>query len=189
MKSKKDIRKEISKLRDNLDVNEKSVKDKEILKKLLNIKEYKESQNIFVFVSYKSEVDTHEFIKESIKNDKVILVPKVKNKFGDMGAFKINSFNDLKSGFKGILECDESCSEFNKYNIDIVIMPGLAFDKDGGRIGYGGGYYDRFLKDLNKEIPKIAVAYELQVINNIPMEDYDIKPNKIITEERIIEVI
>ena len=100
-----------------------------------------------------------------------------------MKLFKINGFNDLEKGCMGILEPKDKCVEFINEKLDFILMPGLAFDKLGGRIGYGGGYYDKFLKQLSyyKEIPKVAIAYDFQVIDYIPMNDYDVRVDRIIT--------
>ncbi|MGL4730571.1 MAG: 5-formyltetrahydrofolate cyclo-ligase [Clostridium sp.] len=189
MKTKKDLRKEILKIRDELNVDEKKCKDKDIFQKLINAKEFKNSNNVFIFVSYKSEVDTHEIIKYCFEIGKKVFVPKVKNSYGDMGAFHINSFNQLKNGYMGILECDETAKEVEKEEIDLVVMPGAVFDLEGGRIGYGGGFYDKFLNDLNSKCFKIALAYDFQILDKIPTEKHDVKPDAIISNEGVIKIL
>ena len=73
-------------------------------------------------------------------------------------------------------------------DIDLVIVPGIAFDRSGERIGYGMGFYDRFLKKIRKDTSSIGLAYEFQIVDDIPSEETDVKVNKIITEKRVIKI-
>lgn len=189
MLNKKELRKEILKLRDGISEETKKIYDNQIFEKFITHKKFKECKNIFIFVSYKSEVDTHKIIKYCFDNNKKVFIPKVKNANGDMGAFKINSFSQLQIGYKGILECDDTAEEIHKNDIELVVMPGAVFDLNGGRIGYGGGFYDKFLNDLSDNKFKIALAYDFQILNKIPNEVHDVKPNVILTDKRILKIV
>ncbi|MGG7162931.1 5-formyltetrahydrofolate cyclo-ligase [Clostridium ihumii] len=183
---KKELRKKILALRDDLKSDEKEIMDDIIFSKLIKEKSFIDAKVVFLFVSYKSEVDTHRIIRYCFENDKVVCIPKVINKKDGMKALRITSFEDLKEGYKGILECDDDLEEISTCNIDLVIMPGAVFDVNYGRIGYGGGFYDKFLGNLEKDIFKIALCYDFQIVDEVPIENHDIKPNKIISDKRRI---
>ena len=101
---------------------------------------------------------------------------------------EIKDFSDLEIGTFGVLEPKEECIRpVMPEKLDIVIVPGLAFDLQGNRIGYGGGFYDGFLKGLSA--PKIALAYEWQIVNCVPSDEHDVKVDKIVTEDRIYSFI
>lgn len=186
MKSKKEIRKEILQKRDLICEEDKKHMDEKIFNELINCEQYKNSNTIFAFVSFKSEVDTYKFIEYAISQGKTVGVPKIIKEEKHMEIFKINSLSDLENGYFGVMEPVEGCEKINKEQIDFILMPGAVFDEKGGRIGYGGGFYDKFLSDVKNSVPKIAIAYELQLIENVPMDNHDIKIDGIITEKRKI---
>ncbi|MEA4826430.1 MAG: 5-formyltetrahydrofolate cyclo-ligase [Clostridium sp.] len=181
VKEKTLIRNIVMEKRKALSKELKEVFDNNILDKILSSKEYKEAKTILVYVSFEGEVDTHKFIKYAIDDNKKVCVPKVMSKQEGMKAVNIGSFNDLKVGKYGILEPLDFSREVQEKEIDLVIMPGVAFDKNGGRVGYGGAFYDRFLKKLIDKIPKIALAYDFQVFDKVPVEEHDEKIDRIIT--------
>ncbi|MFC1549356.1 5-formyltetrahydrofolate cyclo-ligase, partial [Nitrospirota bacterium] len=97
----------------------------------------------------------------------------------------IGSMNDIEAGFKGIPEpTTETCVRVE--DVDIVIVPGVAFSEDGARIGYGGGYYDRLLRRVKGTVPIVALAYEQQLFDELTVEEHDISMDMIITPERTI---
>lgn len=180
MEDKKSIRDKILKIRDGLSIDERKKYDEEIYNKVIESKYYKEAKNIFIFVSYKTEVDTHKIIKTALDQGKTICVPKVISKKDGMYVAIINNFSDLKPGKYGILEPSEESVKVLEEDIDLVLVPGAVFDKEGGRIGYGGGFYDRFLVKLRKDVPKIALAYDIQIIDKVPMDELDVRIDGII---------
>lgn len=179
------IRKEMIKRREEISLAQKSHMDREILKRLLESKYYNNSNVIFTFVSFKKEVDTHNLIGQALKDGKKICVPRVINKKSGMVACYIDGLHSLTPGCMGILEPGENAVLANKDDMDLIIVPGLAFDRKGGRIGYGGGYYDKFLEELPGDIPKVAIAYDFQIIHYIRMCQHDIKVDLIITDKGI----
>lgn len=181
MVDKKELRRIILEKRDNINLSERIRYDKDIFNTLINSEVYNKSKCIFVFVSYKSEVNTHEIIKHSLAQGKRVCVPKVSSKSEGMYAVEIKKFEDLKSGKYGILEPESFEYKINEAEIDLALIPGVAFDKSGGRVGYGAAFYDRFLVKLKKDTPKIALAYEMQIVDYVPMNEWDVKINEIIT--------
>ncbi|MBS6007440.1 MAG: 5-formyltetrahydrofolate cyclo-ligase [Clostridium baratii] len=183
---KKELRKEIIKKRDELDCTEKTIKDKKIIEKLKDTKEYKEAKGIFVYIGFGSEINTKILIEDALEDGKEVCVPKVIKK--DMVFIKINSLENLVTSSYGILEPVGDKNNFNVDNLGLIIMPGLAFDKQGNRLGYGRGYYDKFLSNNKINVKKIALAYDFQILDKVPSEEHDIKVDSIITEEKEIEI-
>lgn len=178
--NKNDIRKKILDIRNDMDEYEKQIMDNKVFKNVIDSKEYRNSTNIFLFVSYNSEVDTHKIINYSLEHGKRIFLPKVISKETGMETIEIKGFSDLEKSKYGILEpCTDKYA--SPEEIDVVFAPGLAFDKKGGRLGYGAGFYDRYLTLLKKSTAKIGLCYSFQVIENVPMEEYDIRMDGIIT--------
>lgn len=186
-RDKKEFRKYIIEKRDELDKVVKSQRNAKIITKLTDSKYYRCAQTIFVFVSFGSEVDTHGFIEQSLKDGKTVGVPKIITKEQGIEVLKITGLGDLKPGYYGILEPVEGCQPIASDDIDLIIMPGVAFDRSGGRIGYGAGYYDRYLAAMTKSVRKIALGYSFQVLDYVPTEDFDIRIDGIITDEEVIE--
>ena len=170
---KKEIRKEILYLRDNLE--ERYSKSMIIKDKIMNLDIYKNSNCIALYYSMKSEVDTKELIKESLELGKKVVLPRIINK-NKMIFISVNSDTNYEKNSYGVLEPigeEES-------NIDLIICPGVAFDKDNNRLGYGRGYYDKYLKD--KDIYKIGICYKEQLVDKIDIDDFDIKMDMVITD-------
>lgn len=180
------IRKKLLEIRNNIPYSEVLEKSYLIEKNIFNTKEFKKSKNILFYVSYNNEVNTHNMIKKTLILDKNIIVPisNVENK--SLILSKLEKWDDLKKSTYNILE--PKINEYKEVSLDIIdliIVPGVAFDISGNRIGHGLGYYDKLLKKSNKSA-LIGLAFEFQIINNIITEKHDIPVDKIITELRII---
>jgi 5-formyltetrahydrofolate cyclo-ligase len=93
---------------------------------------------------------------------------------------------ELKDGYFSALEPQASCQIADSNNIDLILTPGIAFDRSGGRVGYGKGLYDVFLRKMKKRVDKIALAYDFQILSKVPMNEYEVKIDRIITNEQII---
>lgn len=180
---KKTLRKEMIQKRDNLDFKIKSLKDLAIKENLMNLEQFKKANNIFIYIGYGSEIDTYKYIKEFLSMGKNIYVPKTNIEEKTMEAVQINSLDNLVKDKYGILEPNSFENKIDKDKIDLVILPGVVFDRQGGRIGYGGGYYDKYLMNMDKGIFKVALCYEFQLIDEVPSEPHDIKADFIITEK------
>lgn len=173
--SKKSLRDYAFSLRKKI-INKKDLESK-IRNYILNNNKVLESNNILIYISKDLEVDTKVLINDLWKLNKNIYVPKVENNI--INFYNINSFNDLVIGSYNILEPITNIKyKYNKN--DCIIVPGLLFDKNNNRLGYGGGYYDRFLKDNN--LYKIGICFSHFIIDKLPNEKYDIKMDEVITE-------
>jgi len=137
-------------------------------------------QNVCIYISKDHEVETKNLIRELL-NVKNILIPFVDG--NNLKISQIHNHSNLQMGKYGVLETKNK-QEFEG-NIDLIIVPGLAFDKKGNRLGRGKGYYDRFLKRINGL--KVGLAFDEQVIDNLPIEKHDVPLDLIITDKQIIK--
>ena len=184
--NKKNTRINILKIREALIEEDHDLKDNIIFEKLYNLDLYKNSNNIFVYINYKDEINTKKFINKALEEGKNIYVPKIYRDTKTMKAIFINSLDNLEKNSMGILEPKDDTLVIDKKDIDLIIVPGAVFDKNFNRIGYGGGYYDRYLEEIKEKDNKIALAYDFQIIDEIEYEDHDIKMDYIITDKRIL---
>ncbi|MCS7202170.1 MAG: 5-formyltetrahydrofolate cyclo-ligase [Dictyoglomus sp.] len=151
----------------------------------LNLKDldiWKRAEITHIYISFGSEVDTRFIIYHALAENKKVLCPIINEK--DLLVGEIKSFNDLIPGPYGILQPKISIN-FDLEKIDVIIVPGVAFDKEGFRLGYGKGFYDRFLAKLKKPI-KIGLIYDELIIDSLPRNEEDIPVDIIISEKRII---
>ncbi|MFB0971552.1 MAG: 5-formyltetrahydrofolate cyclo-ligase [Neofamilia sp.] len=168
-------RKLIIQKRSELSSSEKEKLSNQVIERLVNTNEYDKAKNIFIFVSTEDEVFTHNFIKNSIKLGKNIYIPHVDPIKKLMYASKLENFDDLEMGFYDILSLPESKLKIvNPEELDLIVVPGLVFGKNLYRIGYGGGYYDKYLSNPNLTAIKIGICYEFQVVEKV---DFDIYQN------------
>lgn len=148
-----------------------------IYQKLINHPWFVKAQTIGIYVSYKNEVDTHQIIKEYC-NQKVIAVPKVSGKTMDF--YQIHSFDELSIGAYSLLE-PPTTNFISKQQIDLLIVPMVAFDDKNHRIGYGGGFYDRYLQEYAGK--SIGLAYHFQQVETMDVEVHDIPMDVIVTDQ------
>ena len=176
------LKESMLKRRDSLPKEDILEKSRIIQNNLFNLGKYSNSKTVMFFVSFKTEVNTHEMIVEALKN-KTIVVPKVMHH--EIEPSVIIDLSNLMPARFGILEPIEAMKIAYK-NIDLVLVPGIVFDKDGHRIGYGFGYYDKFLTKVPKAV-KIGLCFDFQVVDKFPKEEHDVPVDFIVTEERIVE--
>jgi len=191
MNTKNTIRKEILKARGTLSSEEVQEKSSIIINKLIKTKEFENSKLIMCYMDFRNEVRTDELIRKCLEMGKKVAVPLVLNSAEgerEMMACEVRDFEkEMKPGAYGILEpVRELVCDVWPEDIDLVVVPGVAFDERKYRIGYGAGYYDRFFRMTREDCKKIAIAFELQIVDKIPYEEHDVKLDMIITEKRII---
>ena len=173
-KEKNKLRERILALLSNQKEEERLKKSLQAAVKLYRTQEFKEAKVILFYASFDGEVDTFEMMKQAQKADKIVALPCVDMKFNTMIPRIVKKLEDLKVGSYGIKEPDKKSTEVDLKNIDLVIVPGVAFDRNNNRLGRGGGYYDRFLKKLPKGKPSIGLAFDFQIVDEIPsMESHD----------------
>lgn len=187
---KQSIRKEIFALRDSLTGGEILEKSRGIAGQLVRLPFYQKEKyrTIMFFVSFRSEVETREMIEESLARGKRVLVPKSLPEERVLVPSQLLDFEkDLVPGYYDIPEPHpEALRPVEPSEIDLLIVPGVAFDLQGNRLGYGGGYYDRFFERLRPGVPLVALAFELQIIPRVPVEPWDRRMDWLVTEERVL---
>lgn len=186
--TKSQIRSDIAKSLATLSEKEIVVKTKAIENKLFEFANFLESKITLMYVNSDSEVPTHKILARSYAYSKILVLPAFKPESFEMTLMKVDDLNhDLKSGSRGILEPDaDRCKVVPIERIDIAIIPAVALDEKGGRIGSGDGYYDRLIPNLAITTRKVALALEEQIIPQVPIESHDKHVDIIITDKRII---
>ena len=167
--------------RDGLSLDFIKITSKEIQDNLRKIELYRTAKTIGAYYSIGSEVRTQDILQEILNAGKELALPKViKN---DLVFKKISNFSDLEQGNFSVMEPKDKC-EIVK-NLDVVIVPAIALSRDGFRLGYGFGYYDRYLH--GKKSTTIALSYAKQVIKSFTHDVHDVKMNFIVTEDRVMK--
>jgi 5-formyltetrahydrofolate cyclo-ligase len=180
--TKSEWRKKIKNLLISMEANDRKVMSEKIAVQLFETKEWRNSNFIGITVSRKFELDTTFIIKKAWEEGKTVCVPKCYSANKKMEFRELGSFDDLENVYMDLYEpIIEKTKDISKENIDLLIVPGLVFDKKGYRIGYGGGYYDRFLK--NYQGSAISIAYSFQTAEQLPIEEFDVPVEQVITEE------
>ena len=190
-KEKEVLRKDILQKRMSFSKDEVNKKSLVIMETITDMEQYRNSCVIMSYVDFRNEVVTSGFIKKSLMDGKRIVVPVMVNsgeKNRRILASEIFSLeNDLEVGNFGILQPKKECLRISEPNeIELIILPGVAFDLNKNRIGYGAGYYDRFLQLVKPCCIKIGVCFEVQMVDSVPVEGHDIPLDIIVTEDRII---
>lgn len=188
MVTKKEIRTEVLKRRSTLSTEEVESKSNIIYKEIIGHPWFKDASMLLVYMDFKKEVMTRALIEKAWELGKTVGVPKVIGK--TMEYYAITDFDDLEKGTMGIMEPKKECPLIDlsdgqvKSEEVFVIMPGVAFDRERNRIGYGGGYYDRYFAD-KEHIKKMAVTFEIQLVDHIDTESFDLKPHCLLTEKQL----
>lgn len=184
---KKQIRSTILNKRNSLSSQEIIEAEGLIIDNLLKLEQFIKSKNVFCYLSFKSEVPTPNIIKYCRQNEKNVYIPICNNDNKEMLISLYDKDTELISSSYGTKEASPKTIRISDRNIlDIALMPGAVFDSKGYRIGYGGGYYDKFFSHTKKQIYKLALAYSFQIIDEVPKDKYDIPVDCIVTEKGII---
>ncbi|MFH1587960.1 MAG: 5-formyltetrahydrofolate cyclo-ligase [Candidatus Diapherotrites archaeon] len=186
---KKLIRKKFIEIRKQIPAKERKIKSLEITKKIFCLPEFINSKKIMVYHSFKEEVETQELIEKSIEFDKEVFIPGIEDeKKCLMQCIKLEKGikTEMEKDCFGICIPKNKNSVLNPEKLDLVIVPGIAFDLKGNRLGWGKGYFDRFLKKTNEKCIFIGLGFEEQISEKeLPSDEMDVKIHLLITEEKI----
>lgn len=185
---KSEERKKILSIRNNLEPETVKQSSKIIIDKLTALDEYKDSNVVFIYMSFKNEVETFNLIEKMLSENKRVIIPYTDIKNTEIIPSEIKSLKDdlVLNPFGYYEPVINKVKQIEVEELDLIIAPGVVFDEELNRIGFGKGYYDRILSKKRKDTKVIALAYEFQVVEEVPTEPHDIKMNMIITEKRII---
>lgn len=182
---KDEARRFMKELRGKLSDKEREQYNKAICRRVLTLPAMDGAEWFFPFASCGTEVDTLEMLRMVLHQGKMkVALPRVEGE--EMDFYQINSMEELVPGYHGILEPVGG----NKIRAErgVMLLPGLAFDIEGNRAGYGGGYYDRYLSRHGEaELCRVAVAYDFQVLDRLEADSFDKRPDLIVTENKIYQ--
>lgn len=188
---KQEIRRAVLRVRNDLSLTERKKGDILLTERILGHQWFYGSKVLLCYVNFGSEIATSEILQEALRRGKQVYVPKVvqEARTPEMKFFRIASLEELQEGYMGICEPDGNSEEYRyEANLEteeaksiLMLMPGVAFDRLRGRLGYGKGFYDRFLQDKPQlQQRTIGVGYGCQLVEQLPVSDYDIKPYQVI---------
>lgn len=185
MQIKKELRKELKLKRKNVD--KKLQSDAFIRENLICSDLYLDAKQVLFYSCLDDEINVDECITDALLLGKRVALPVCVDDKGNMEFYYIQSLSDLKNGFFGVREPDtQKCERATDFSGALCIVPAIAYDKNGYRLGYGKGYYDRFLK--NNALISVGVCYNELIEDNLPRDEYDIPVNYIVTQNGLIAV-
>lgn len=180
MSEKTLLRKQMRAIRDGISVGERKRYSEIIVQKALALVEERQAKTVFAYLSFGSEVQTHDLIEELLRRNVRVTVPRCNTQTHTMQAITMDGFEDLMEDAYGILT-PKNGKVLLPEEIDLVFVPALAFDEEGYRLGYGGGYYDRYLKAF--EGISAGLAFSACCVKELPRDCYDLPVSCILTEE------
>ncbi|NMA69105.1 MAG: 5-formyltetrahydrofolate cyclo-ligase [Desulfitobacterium sp.] len=181
------LREEVLARRNALGEEERRKMSQEIRRVVSQLEEFKNASTIMVFLDFGGEVETTDLAQQILDQGKRLITPRCAPKRVLIPALIKDLEKDLEPGMWGIREPKkEGLIEVDPQEIDCIIMPGVAFDLDGNRLGYGGGFYDRFLERVRPETPRIAIAFHCQIVDKVPVGEFDKKIHMLVTEQGVM---
>lgn len=187
------LRKKTLRVRDDLHIQERQAMSYEITQKMLLLEEIAACKTFFIYVDFRSEVETHILIAELLKQGKRVAVPLTLVKENTLLPVAITDMEkDLVPGYCSIPEPRVAIRESQMVvgcEIETIILPGSVFDERGGRLGYGGGYYDRFMAHEAPQAKRIGLAFDFQVVDRLVLQAHDELLDLVVTEKRTIRGI
>jgi 5-formyltetrahydrofolate cyclo-ligase len=182
-------------LREQAHTNRNAQPDKDqlssvICSKLIELPAYRAARTVMWYVDVRSEVRTRHYLPETLKHDKTIVVPYCVE--GELELFRLTSMDELATGAYRILEPKTELRGLTDKKVavaelDLIVVPGVAFDRRGARMGHGFGYYDKLLKNARSDTPLVALAFECQLFDEIPTESHDVFMDLVITEKAVYQ--
>jgi 5-formyltetrahydrofolate cyclo-ligase len=187
--AKRAVRDRVLQARDRLGPRQREALGRAIVARFIELPEVQSAGTIMTYVTFRSEVDTLGLIRWALAEGKTVAVPRVRGP-RDMEAFCLRDpGRDLACGTWEIPEPCDGLEACDPQAIDLIVVPGTVFAADGGRIGYGGGFYDTYLHTLRLDVSRVALAFELQVVEELPRETHDLPVDTIVTERRVIRPV
>lgn len=183
---KNSLRRHYKDIRNNMSLHECRVSDIEIFHGVADLDEYKNSSDVLVYVSSEIEVDTYMLIDHSLKAGKTVLAPRCIPNSNDMEFFEIKSLDDLEAGAFGIYEPKSECLKKIGFDNACCIVPALSYDIRGYRLGFGKGFYDKFLSGFSGA--KIGICYECCMSHRLPNDEFDINVDVVVTDKSAFRI-
>ena len=183
---KKALREKILAQRDALSPAARAAASREITQRLLAEPGYIQARSVLAYMGFGSEVDTSNFVNQALHDGKLLALPRIDKASQSLRLHRVNRLDELVSGVWGIREPHGEAAAVGLDEIDFVLMPGVAFDRSGARLGYGAGYYDRLLASGARRALRVTAAFDVQIVDTVPADAHDQSLDIIISENRII---
>ena len=190
MQKKEKLRKKYLNERSRISQTKISSWSKKINSRFLSLPQLENAKKIMAYASMRKEIETFDLMEELLDQGYLLYLPYTRKDIIDLGTAEINDLDsDLKEGVYGVQEPNSKLrNQAVPEDLDLIIVPGACFSRDGYRIGYGGGYYDSFLSRHAAEALKVGFCYDQFIVDLIPVEEHDVPVDIIITEEEIIKI-
>lgn len=185
--TKASLREQVLERRDAMSAEARDTSSREIIRNVIGLEPYRDSDVVLAYAGFGSELRTDEFLRRTLELGKTLLLPKVNRETKSLDLYEVRDLeHGLKAGTWGIREPDpDLCVPSDIGYVDFVLVPGVAFDGRGGRLGYGAGFYDGLLAGRRvSQTWLVAGAFEVQMVENVPMLEHDVTLDLIITENR-----
>lgn len=188
--TKKARRNTAQRQRNEIAADERMKNSEAIQRHILQSDIYRHAKSVMCYVSYRSEVSTHTLLQAMIADGKEVYIPSIERGDAEMMVSKLRDFQDLTPDYMGILSLPRSSAEAETPRIDLILIPGLLFDDRGYRLGYGGGFYDRFLEKQPKlgKGTWLGLGFELQMHQEVPIENHDIALDGWVSERGLMHL-
>ncbi|MGI8649400.1 MAG: 5-formyltetrahydrofolate cyclo-ligase [Rubrobacter sp.] len=181
------LRQEVLVRRESLSPEVRRLLAEKILAGVLALPEFEVAQTVLAYCSFGSEIQTGGFLNATLATGKRLILPRVDRKAGVLVLHEVSDLDSqLAPGVWGIPEPEARLAQVSIEEVDLVLAPGVAFDRNGGRLGYGGGYYDRLLGGLAVRPPVVAVAFGEQLVERVPVKPHDVKVDALLTESEVL---
>ena len=187
--AKKALRTAVLAARDAMPANARQQAEKIITRRLGSLEAYREANCVLMYMSFGAELDTHGFFDQVLRDGKIVVLPRIDKVSKSLRLHRVDSHADLVDGVWGIREPRADAPLVDITEIDMVLMPGLAFDRAGNRLGYGAGYYDRLLAPVAHHKPvRVAAAFDCQVVDAVPVGPADQPFDMLVTESLMLRI-
>lgn len=169
---------------------EKDEVSRRIVQRFIDLPEYARARTVMYYIDVRTEVRTRHALPEALAAGKKIVVPYCVD--GELELFHLESMDELETGMYGILEPRADLrgvpeKRVDVSELDLIMVPGVGFDRQGGRMGHGKGYYDKLLEHARPTTPLVALAFECQMFPSIPTQAHDVYMDKVVTEDAVYE--
>lgn len=182
---KRALRRRIQARRDAVDPGARALRSAAACERLRGLEIYRAARTVHLFVPFRSELDTRPILEDLWARGVCAVLPRVAPE-NQLHHLRVLCWEDLEPGAWDIPEPVAACPAVEPARVDLVCVPGVAFDRHGGRLGYGGGFYDRFGESC--PAPRVALAFELQLVDRVPCEPHDLGVHTIVTEAAVYEI-
>lgn len=183
------IRKELLMKRKTLLPDQVEKKSSQILSRLISLGILERPQVVMCYMDFRNEVQTGALIEYLLSQDKIVVLPKVNPETNELDLFQVEGFKDMVISKMGIQEPADHLQSVLPTDIDLILAPGVAFDLNGYRMGYGAGFYDKLLTIIRPDCAVIGLSFDLQVVDVLPIESHDQPMDAVLTETRLINGI